>query len=163
MAEVALKNPGPLTISSRTKGISAVLMFVGVAAFAVALMTNKERAWHAYLTGYFYFFILGIGGLFFAAVNAVAKAGWIVNVRRFSESLTAFLPVAFVGALVLLFGGHSLYEWMDPAHVQSVTLLQIRPLTEYAFLRYPHGDLFCFVDAVQKQNYWRIARPGSLG
>jgi len=126
MAEAAVKNPGPLNISPRTKGISAVLMFVGVVTFAIALMTNQERAWHAYLTGYMYFFILGIGGLFFAAINFVTKAGWVVNVRRFSESLTAYLPVAFGGALVLLLGGKSLYEWMVPEHVASDPLLQAK-------------------------------------
>jgi hypothetical protein len=124
MADIAIKNPGPLNVSNRTKGLSAVLMFIGVAAFAIALMTNKERAWHAYLTGYFYFFILGIGGLFFAAVNFVAKAGWVVNVRRFSEALTSFLPVAFGGAVVLLAGGKSLYAWMDSAKVAADPLLE---------------------------------------
>lgn len=124
MADVAHKNPGPLTVSPGTKTLSAVLMFVGVAAFAVSLMTNPERAWHAYLTGYFYFFILGIGGLFFAAINFVTKSGWVVNVRRFSEALTAYLPVAFVGALVLILGGKSLYEWMRPEVVAGDMLLQ---------------------------------------
>jgi hypothetical protein len=123
MAEAAHKNPGPLNISNRTKGISAVLMFVGIAAFAVTLMTNKERAWHAYLAGYSFYFILAIGGLFFSAVNLVSKAGWVVNVRRFSEALTAFLPLAFAGALVLLLGGKSLYDWMNPDMVAADELL----------------------------------------
>lgn len=127
MADVARKSaPGPWQVSARTKTISAVLMFLGLATFAFMLFNDKERAWHAYLAGYFYFFTLAIGGLFFSAVNHVAKAGWIVNVRRFPESMTAFLPVAAVGALVLLFGGHSLYEWMDKAHVANDHLLQVK-------------------------------------
>jgi hypothetical protein len=127
MAEsVVLKNPGPMNVSSRSKGLSAVLMFIGIAVFVLALMTNKERAWHAYLTGYFYFFVLAIGGLFFAAVNFVAKSGWVVNVRRFAEALTAFLPFAFFGALLLLLGGKSLYHWMDPKYVAGDALLQLK-------------------------------------
>jgi len=124
MAEVAHKNPGPLAVSSRAKTISAALMLIGALAFAFMLFKDKERAWHAYLTGYFYFFILGIGGLFFAAIQHIAKAGWSVNIRRFSEALTSFLPAAAVGGLILIFGGHSLYEWMDKSHVASDALLQ---------------------------------------
>src|SRR5688500_11348080 len=105
-------NPGPLAVSPKVKTLCAVLMFLGVAAFVFTFMKDKDRAWHAYLAGYFYFFTLAIGGLFFASIQHISKAGWSVNVRRFSEALTAYFPVAFVGALVLLLGGHSLYEWM---------------------------------------------------
>lgn len=123
MAEVASKTPGPLNVSTRTKAISAGLMLIGVLAFAYTFMTDRERAWHAYLAGYMYFFIIAIGGLFFASIHHIAKAGWSVNIRRFSEALTAFLPIAFVGALVLLAGGPHLYEWMDQAKVAADPLL----------------------------------------
>jgi hypothetical protein len=124
MADTAHRSsPGPLTVSTRVKTVSAALMFVGIAAFVFTLMNDKERAWHAYLAAYMYFFIIAIGGLFFSSIQHLTKAGWSVNVRRFCESFTAFLPVAFVGGLVLLAGGHSLYEWMDKAHVASDELL----------------------------------------
>lgn len=125
MADVTKKAvPGPLTVSARTKTISAVLMFLGLAAFVFTLFTDKERAWHAYLTAYYYFFVLAIGGLFFSAIHHVAKAGWSVNVRRFSESMTSYFPVAAAGAVVLLFSGHNLWEWMDKAAVAADPLLQ---------------------------------------
>src|SRR5262245_58089882 len=116
-------NPGPLPFSSRAKSICLGLVLLGVAGFGFALTKDKDRAWHAYLTAYFYFFILGIGGLFFASIQHVTRAGWSVNVRRFCEAFTAFLPVAFIGALLLLAGGHSLYEWMDKAAVAEDHLL----------------------------------------
>lgn len=116
--------PAPLSVPASIKTICAVLIFLGIAAFAFTLFQDKERAWHAYLTGYFYFFIISIGGLFFASIQHVSKAGWSVNVRRFSEAFASYLPVAFVGGLVLLFGGHSLYEWMDSAHVAGDAMLQ---------------------------------------
>lgn len=115
--------PAPLPVSSTFKAFFLALGALGAAVFLYLLTTDKERAWHAYLTGYFYFFLIGIGGLFFAAIQHITKAGWSVNVRRFCESFTAFLPFAFMGALVLLAGGKSLYEWMDPAKVQADELL----------------------------------------
>lgn len=123
MAEANLKNAGPLNVSGQLKGICLALVLLGVAAFGFLLTKDKDRAWHAYLAGYFYFFLIAIGGLFFASIQHVTRAGWSVNVRRICEAFTAFLPVAFVGGLVLLAGGKSLYEWMDSAKVASDHLL----------------------------------------
>ncbi len=114
----------PLQVSAKIKTVLAVMMFLGLAAFVFTLFQDKDRAWHAYLVGYFYVFILAIGGLFFSSLHYMTHAGWSVNVRRFAEAFTAYLPVAFVGGLILLFGGHSLYEWMDRAHVSADVLLQ---------------------------------------
>lgn len=123
MAETSRKPIGPLPVSKKIQSISMALMFLGALTFALTLFKDKDRAWHAYLAGYMYVTIIAVGGLFFSAIQHVAKAGWSVNIRRFSESFTAYLPVSFVGALVLLLGGHSLYEWMDKAHVAADALL----------------------------------------
>jgi len=115
--------PGPLQFSGRFKGVTLGLIVLGIAAFGFLLSKDKDRAWHAYLTAYFYFFVISIGGLFFASIQHVTRAGWSVNVRRFCEAFTAFLPVAFVGGLVLLAGGKNLYEWMDHSKVALDPLL----------------------------------------
>jgi len=125
MAEATKRvTPGPLVVSSRLKSVCVALMFVGIATFVVMLMRDRDRAWHDYLAAYFYFFILAIGGMFFTAVQHLTKAGWSVNVRRFCEAFAAYLPVAAVGGLILLFGAHSLYEWFDSAKVAGDELLQ---------------------------------------
>ncbi|MBX3022431.1 MAG: molybdopterin oxidoreductase [Bdellovibrionales bacterium] len=123
MADTQRSTLGPLPFTPKAKTISFALMFIGAVGFAISLMTNAERAWHAYLVAYFYFFLLGIGGLFFAAIQHVSKAGWSVNVRRFCESFTAFLPVAALGAIGVALAGHHLYEWMDKAEVAKDPLL----------------------------------------
>jgi hypothetical protein len=114
---------GPLQVSSQFKGICAVLMFLGLATFVFTLFKDKDRAWHAYLVGYFYVFVLAIGGLFFTAIHHMTKAGWSASVRRFSEAFASYLPVAFVGALILLIGGPSLYDWMDKTKIAADALL----------------------------------------
>jgi len=123
MAEAKRVTPGPLPISQRLKTVCVAMMVVGLVTFAIMLMHDRDRAWHDYLAAYFYFFTIAIGGLFFTAVQHLTKAGWSVNVRRFCESFAAYLPVAAVGGLVLLFGAHSLYEWFDKAKVASDELL----------------------------------------
>jgi hypothetical protein len=119
MAETPNRKPTPLVVSPGIKTVSMVLVFLGIITFAIMLSRNPERAWFAYLVGYFFFFVLAIGGLFFTAVQYMTSAGWSVNVRRFCEALTAYFPVAGVGALVLLLGGHHLYEWFDAGKVAA--------------------------------------------
>jgi len=121
--EMKKANPGTLPQSNAVKTVSMGLMAVGALTFVVMLKTNADRAWHAYLAAYFYFFVIAIGGLFFAAVQHLTKAGWSVNVRRFCESFTAYLPVAAVGGLLLIVGGPHLYEWMHKSEVAKDALL----------------------------------------
>lgn len=123
MAHTSGSKPSPLAVSAGMKTMSLALALVGALTFVGMLFKNPDRAWHAYLTGYFYFFLIAIGGLFFAAIQHLTKAGWSVNVRRFCEAFTAYLPVAAVGAVVLFFGGHHLYEWMDKGKVAHDALL----------------------------------------
>ena len=124
MAEMTKRTlPGSLVVSSRLKTVCVVLMFLGVVTFAVTLLKDPDRAWHGYLAAYFFFFTIALGGLFFTAVQHLTKAGWSVNVRRFCESFTAYLPVAAVGAIGIVFGSRYLYEWMDKAKVAGDELL----------------------------------------
>lgn len=120
-----LNSPGPMAVSSRLKTIYAILIFVGFAGFVVGLINNQERAWHAYLVAMFYFVSLGLGGVFFTALQYITSAGWSVTVRRFSESFSAFLPIGGAMAVVyMIFGAPHVYEWLNAAVVAKDELLQ---------------------------------------
>lgn len=116
--------PGKHVVSNRARTIYSIFMFVGVATFIVGLLRSPERVWQSYLTSYFYFISLGLGGLFFTAIQFVVRAGWSVNVRRFSEAMTSFLPWAALGAVVLLFGAKHLYIWLDHDIVSNDHILE---------------------------------------
>jgi hypothetical protein len=61
-----------------------------------------------------YFTGIAVVGLFFAAVQYVAYAGWSVPFVRILQSLTAYLPVGGVVMLVVfLLGQHQLFHWTD--------------------------------------------------
>jgi len=100
------------------------MMFLGLIAFLMTLYKDPSRAWHSYLTSFFYMMSLALGGLFFTAIQHVTNAGWSVNVRRISESFMAFLPMGFVLGIVFLFGAPQIYSWLDPAAVAQDPLLQ---------------------------------------
>ena len=125
MSEKTLQPPGTMNVTAKHKTIFAVLMFLGAAAFVVTLINNPERAWHGYLTSFFYFLTLAIGGLFFTAINHMVKSGWHVTIRRFGEAMAAFLPVTAVAVLALMvLGVDHLYSWLDPEVVAHDPLLQ---------------------------------------
>lgn len=100
---------------------------IGALLLGGAFYANAERAWHAYLVSYFFFTCLSLGGLFFAALQHVAAAGWSVNVRRVCESFTAFLPMALLlGAPLVLFAGSDLWLWLDQSIVSHDKILQAK-------------------------------------
>lgn len=100
-----------------------VLMALGILGTALSIFTNPERGWSGYLTSFFYFSCLGVGGMFFAAINHIAKAGWSTSVRRLAESMTAFIPVILIGSLILLAGVKHLYSWTDADYIATHSLV----------------------------------------
>jgi hypothetical protein len=113
-------------LPSYFKWLSLVLVVIGVATFAIGVGSHPNRVWPAYLTSFFYFTTLAVGGLFFAAIQHATNAGWSVTTRRFVEAFASFIPVAFVFGLILLAGGKNLYTWLNPEIVASDALLQAK-------------------------------------
>lgn len=123
-----IQEPIKWIADQKLKTICAALIFIGFGTFVVALIYNQTRALHAFLLAFFYFTSISLGGIFFAATQYVSKAGWSVNIRRFAEALSSFLPVAFGLAIIFILalnlGDGSLYKWLDPAQVSADALLQ---------------------------------------
>ena len=105
--------PGKFVPSAAIKTLYSVGILFGVLAFGAGLMRDPQRIWFSFLVSFFYFFCLGLGGLFFASLQHLTNAGWSVNIRRISESLAAFLPVGAIAAVVLIFGSKHIYIWLD--------------------------------------------------
>lgn len=116
--------PGQFVPSQALRTIYSVAVFLGVILFGLALIKDGDRAWYGFLTAFMYWTNLALGGLFFTAIQHITKAGWSVNIRRISESFTAFLPIAALGAVALLFGAKHLYIWFDPEVVAGDAILQ---------------------------------------
>jgi len=119
-----IKNPGTYEFSGAFKGLLAVFTLIGVGVFILGLTTEPSRAWAAFVQNHFYFLSLGLGGLFFAAIQWLTGAMWSAPIRRVSEAFTAYLPVALVMFVVLYFGIHHLYLWSHPEHVKGDIILE---------------------------------------
>lgn len=110
--------------SQRAKTMAFAALGVGIIALVAGVIAFKDQVWPAYLTAYFYFSSLALGGLFFAAINHIARAGWSVSIRRLAESFTAFIPVIIIGGVIMYFVGlDKLYMWADAEKMATDHLL----------------------------------------
>lgn len=116
----------PFETPSVLKVVILVLMAIGIFTFGIGLLKSEERTWTSYLVSFFYFSCLGLGGLFFAAIQHITKAGWSSSVRRYAESMTSFIPFILVGGLILLLGAKTLFPWTQEDVINSSSLIKAK-------------------------------------
>lgn len=113
-------------ITKKSKTLTAVLMGVGVLFTAIGIGLNSgeenlvQRILADGLINAFYFFAIGIGALFFLALQYATETGWYASIKRVIEAVAGFLPfgmgiLALVLAIITLMDGAHIYIWMDPA------------------------------------------------
>ena len=83
-----------------------------------------NRPWAALLVNTIFFLGIGIGTLFFLAIQYAAQAGWSAGILRVMESVALFVGIPMLGMLFLVITGtmdmHHVWHWMqdgimDPA------------------------------------------------
>jgi len=108
--------------------VGFILLVVGIvlnykdAHFMTRLLTNG-------LINGFFFFALGLGALFFLALNYATESGWYASVKRVIEAVAGFLPygMGLLGAVLLIItilDGAHIYIWMDSEVVKHDEIIQ---------------------------------------
>ena len=126
MSGLDLENVSPqkFQLDPKVKTAMAAMACLGGVLLVLGFVVDKERAWHAYLVSFFYFTCLAMGGLFFTSIQHLASAGWSVNIRRFAEALTAFIPYIIVlGLPIVFFANKDLFLWLDAEKVAADPIL----------------------------------------
>ena len=96
----------------RLYAICAALFAVGAIVFIVGLFVDPDRVWRAFHASWLFFTVLSSAGVVFVAVQRITTARWSREVIRFMEGYVAFLPVAFVFLLLIVFlGKHHIFPW----------------------------------------------------
>ncbi len=99
-------------VSSTVKLTCLILTVVGFGAFLFGAITGNARAWQALHFNWMFFATVSSAGVAFAAVQRITTARWSRTVVRFAEGFVAFLPVAFVLLLLILFPGREyIFTW----------------------------------------------------
>ena len=97
---------------------------VGLALSAIGYFTDSKHFFFSYLTGYFFWLSLALGGLFFTLLHHIVGAKWSVVLRRLAENIMSVLPLTAILAVPLLFGLGELYHWSHGETVAHDELLQ---------------------------------------
>ncbi len=109
------------SITKRARSISIGLIVLGVVATVVGIVgdhtDHHQRTWANLLVNGFFFFGIGLGALFFFALQNATETAWSVLVKRVFEGIFSFLPIGAIGLVVVFAAGsmhvHHLYHWMD--------------------------------------------------
>src|SRR5687767_7860800 len=108
------------TFSKRGKNITYALLGVGIVSTIIGCFTGcndsevqNTRFWANLLVNGFFFFAIGLGALFFLALQYATEAGWGTVLKRVFEAVAMFLPVGAVILIIVFAGGtfhvHGLY------------------------------------------------------
>jgi len=110
---VQVTSTQPYTVTTRNRIIAGIMVAIGVISVAAQFISHHEQTWGNLLMNNFMFLAMGLGALFFLAVQYVAEVGWSAVIKRPLEAMSQNIPIAgAIMVLIILFGGHSLYHWM---------------------------------------------------
>lgn len=99
-------------VSKTLKLAFAALAALGTVVFILGALRGEDRAWLALMYNWLFFTIIASAGVAFTAVQRLTTARWSRPVIRFIEGYVAWLPVAFVLLLVILFfSGDHIFTW----------------------------------------------------
>ncbi len=87
--------------------LGALLTLAGLALFIPALLGgNVDRAWQLFLVNWLFFTSLSAGSVALIAVHKIANAKWSGVIIRFAAAAAAFLPISFLGFLLIIGPGY---------------------------------------------------------
>ncbi len=94
-----------------------VLFAIGALTFVAGLFLAPDRVWRAFHADWLFFTVLSSAGCVFVAVQRITTARWSREIIRFMEGYVAFLPVAFVFLLLIVFlGKNHIFPWTHEAY-----------------------------------------------
>ena len=113
--EVIAASSRPL--SKRLYTALMVLFAIGLLVFVAGLFMAPDRAWRAFHANWLFFTVLSSAGVVFVSVQRITTARWSREIIRFMEGYVAFLPVAFVFLLLIVFAGKNhIFPWTHEAY-----------------------------------------------
>jgi hypothetical protein len=118
LARIVLDKP----VARWVRRLGLVLTVIGGAVFLFGAITGSQRAWTAFHLNWLFFTIIASAGVTFAAVLRLTTARWARPVARQVEGFVAFLPLAFVFLLIIIFvGARHIYPWWNLVHTPELT------------------------------------------
>jgi magnesium-transporting ATPase (P-type) len=99
--------------SARADALAGTLFAVGLVSFIVRLFQDPQSAWISYVSNWLFFTSISAGAVLLAVATWITKAKWNWSVRRVSQAMVAFLPIAFVLLLPMLTLREGYFPWIE--------------------------------------------------
>lgn len=147
-------------LNSKTRNILFAMIGFGLLSLAYGMFggPGAKRVAASLLLNNIYFIHIGLIGLFFVTVHAIAESGWQTSIQRVGEAMSAFIPVGSV-LLLLLFvlgGMPLLFEWTHTEHLDALLLKKV------AYLNVPFFYVRFFIITGAWVILWYFVRKTSL-
>lgn len=157
-------------IAKKANTLTLALIIIGAVFIGIGVALNMGHGHHfttrllvGLLANAYFYFCIGLGALFFLALQYATETGWYASVKRVIESVAGFLPYG-IGLLVLLLlvvtlmeGAH-IYTWMDPEVVAHDKIIQGKG----AYLNLPFFWIRTVAYLAIYYMFWRGFRKRSL-
>ena len=109
------------TYSSK-KSNNYILIFLGLVLLIVnfVLGSSSKEFYFSYLTSYFFWLSILLGGIFFTLVHHGFSATWSTVIRRVMENTIVLIPIFTVLFFPIIYGMEKLFKWL-PNHYYWLT------------------------------------------
>lgn len=157
-------------IAKKANTLTLALIIIGAVFIGIGVALNMGHGHHfttrllvGLLSNAYFYFCIGLGALFFLALQYATETGWYASVKRVIESVAGFLPYG-IGLLVLLLlvvtlmDGAHIYTWMDPEVVAHDKIIQGKG----AYLNLPFFWIRTVAYLAVYYMFWRGFRKRSL-
>jgi Ni/Fe-hydrogenase subunit HybB-like protein len=147
----------PIIFTAWTEVFLRLLVYIGVAAFAIGLIAfEPEYVWGVYYVNLLFWLGLSLGGLIICCILQIVRATWAQPVRRIAEANASFLPYAFMLFLITYFGKEVLFPWARNPMPGREWWMQ----PDFVYLRFSFLFLFLFFIL---RRYVRLSLRSDLG
>lgn len=102
------------SVSPRLKNTAILLVFIGILTVILGFYFESKKTWANLLLNNYYFISIAVGATFFYAIQYITQSGWSAQFQRIPLALGAYMTIAGVLILFLIFGMNSLFHWSLP-------------------------------------------------
>jgi len=107
-------------LPAKVKTVGMTLLLVGLVLVVLGYIVNPTRTAYNNIIGFTFLASIGVGSLFFVAIEYLAGAVWSTPFRRVGEflsSLIIILPILFIP---LLLNMNNVFYWTHPAPADKI-------------------------------------------
>tara|TARA_B100000700_G_scaffold17182_3_gene16995 strand:- start:769 stop:1971 length:1203 start_codon:yes stop_codon:yes gene_type:complete len=137
-------NPNTYTYISKSS-YNLILILIGYVGLVLTWFfgISDKVFYFSYLTSYFYWLSIILGGMFFIMVHYAFSSTWSVSIRRLMENTIMLIPLFTLPFLPVLYGMEKLFKWLPNHYYWKTHDFEADHLIQHK-LAYLNEDSFIF-------------------